>query len=244
MKNKKSIAILFSLALITGVVYLGMNWNRTHQPDERQFLRFKKNAGPIFRGFKYSKFKENEKVLTIKAAHFSVEKKKVGIFKLSPFKYARLRGAEIDLFGETVQPDKIRSQSRSASMNQEESHPLNNEISFKGAISKDSMPPSMLKGTNSAICESIKVNLYLDDSPITRIQADAAIVDPRRRRMILLNSIQVISGSSHLSTDRLTIYPESGVFEVDNYYVLKTLAGTSTGENITTDFYLDKISIQ
>jgi hypothetical protein len=242
MINKKLITILISLALITGIVYLGISWSRNHQPDKGQFLRVKKNTGPIFRGFRYSKYNEDKKILTIKAAHFSVEKKKVGVFRLSPFKYARFRGAEIDLFGETVQPNKGRSQPRIASIDKQSRHPKKNEISFKGVISRDTMPPSMLKGANSAICEPIKIKLYLADSLITKIQANKAIVDPRMHRMILRDSIQVTSGSSHLSTDRLTIYPESGVFEVDNYYVLKSLAGTSTGKNLTTDFYLDKIS--
>jgi len=245
MRNKKSIALLIGLALITSIVFIGIKWKSgDQQVKDISYMRFPNNAGPNFRGFKYDKYIEGEKVLTIRAAHFSIEKKKAGIFKLSPLKFARLRGAEIDLFGETVQTDGRMVQSRPDSKFSRNSFPIQNEISFKGAISRDTIPSSILKGTVSAVFEPVEINLYLDDAPVTKIKAQKAIADPRRRRMILQNGIEVTSGASHLSTDSLNIYPETGLFEVDNFYVLKTLDGTRTGKNITTDFFLEKISRQ
>ena len=106
------------------------------------------------------------------------------------------------------------------------------------------IPPSDLKGSVSAICEPVKINLYLDDTPVTGIKAETAIVDPLRRRLILRDTVRVTSGSSLLSTDRLVIYPETGLFEVNNKYVLETKGETITGEKLTTDFFLKKISMQ
>jgi lipopolysaccharide export system protein LptA len=102
----------------------------------------------------------------------------------------------------------------------------------------------VLKGSVSAICEPVKINLYLNDAPVTVIQAENAIVDPRRRRMILRDNVQVISGISELSTNRLAIYPETGLFEVDHRYVLKSQDDTVTGEKLTTDFFLKQVSMQ
>jgi hypothetical protein len=244
-KNIKVTFILISLALLTGVVWHRINESPiSHQAEKKAFLRFKKNTGPIIRGFRYSKYHEGRKALTIKAAKFSIEKKKIGIFKLSPFKVARFRDAEIGFFGTTNQPDDQTSQPRRAVSGSENGATIRNDIAFKGILSQEMMPPSALKGSVSAICEPVKINLYLDDAPVTRIQAGKAIVDPRKRRMILLGNIQVTSGSSHLSTDRLAIYPETGLFEVNNAYVFETQGETITGEKMTSDFFLKKVSMQ
>ncbi len=244
-KNVKVTFILISLALLTGVIWHRINESsKSLQAEEKVFLRFKKNTGPIIRGFRYSKYHEGRKALTIKAAKFSIEKKKIGIFKLSPFKVARFRDAEIDFFGRINRPDDQTSQPHKALSGSENSKAGRKNIAFKGVLSQEMMPPSALKGSVSAICEPVKINLHLDDAPVTQIQAGKAIVDPRKRRMILLDNIQVTSGSSHLSTDRLAIYPETGLFEVNNKYVFETQGETITGEKLTTDFFLKKIRMQ
>ena len=244
-KTVKVTFILISLALITGVIFHRINErSKSLQAEKKIFLRFKKNTGPIIRGFQYSKYYEGRKALSIKAAKFSIEKKKVGIFKISPFKVARFRDAEIDFFGESNQPDDKTGQALKSLSGSENGAAVRNDIAFKGILSQEMMPPSALKGSVSAICEPVKINLHLDDAPVTRIQAGKAIVDPRKRRMILRDNIQVTSGSSHLSTDRLAIYPETGLFEINNTYIFQTQGETITGEKLTTDFFLKKVSMQ
>jgi hypothetical protein len=245
MRNKKPIALLICLALITSLVFIGITVKSGGQrAKDIPFVGLKNNVGPIFRGFKYSQYNENKRGVTITAAHFSIEKKKTGIFKLSPFKFARFRGAEIDLFGETNPPGQNIEQPPRPLINRESNHHRRNISSFKGLISKETIPLSALRGAVSAICEPVKINFYLNDAPVTRIKADKGIVDPRQRILVLENSIQVTSGSSHLTADRLKIYPETGRLEVDNYYVLKTSKGTRKGKKLTTDFYLNQIFIQ
>lgn len=244
-KNVKVTFILISLALLTGVILHRINErSESIQADEKTFLRFSKNTGPIIRGFRYSKYHEGRKALNIKAAKFSIEKKKIGIFKISPIKVARFRDAEIDFFGRTNQPDDKTSQPHKALSGSENGAAIRNDIAFKGVLSQEMMPPSALKGSVSAICEPVKITLHLDDAPVTRIQAEKAIVDPRKRRMILLDNIQVTSGTSKLLTNRLAIYPETGLFEIDNKYVFQTQGETITGEKLTTDFFLKKVSMQ
>ena len=244
-KNVKVTFILISVALITGVILHRINESsKSFRAEEKIFLRFRKNTGPIIRGFQYSNYRKGKKSLSIRAAKFSIEKKKIGIFKLSPFKVARFRDAEIDFFGKTKQPDDKTSQPHKAGSGSENGAAIKNAIAFKGILSQEMMPPSALKGSVSAICEPVKINLHLDDAPVTRIQAGKAIVDPRKRRMILLDNIRVTSGSSHLSTDRLAIYPETGLFEVNNAYIFKTQGETLTGAKMTSDFFLKKVRIQ
>ena len=60
--------------------------------------------------------------------------------------------------------------------------------------------------------------------------------------MILYNNIQVKSGPLSLTTDRLSIFPEKGLFEIDDKFVLQTQDETITGEKLTTDFFLAVVS--
>ena len=245
--NSKTLKLLavIGMALITGVVFLRMNEkSKSYEAEKKIFIRLNKNTGPIIRGFQYSKNHEGRKALLIKAAKFSVEKKKIGIFKLSPFKVARFRDAEIDFYGETDPPDEKKIQPREQLSGIDSSAAIRNDISFKGLLSQEMLPPLALKGSVSAICEPVKINLYLNDAPVTMIQAGIATVDPRRRRLILRKNIQVTSGASHLSTNDLAIYPERGLFEIENKYVLKKQGETITGEKLTTDFFLKKVSMQ
>jgi hypothetical protein len=243
-KSLKSIFLLIGIALISAVVLKIINDRPTSiKAEEKIFLRLKKNSGPIMRGFQYSNYHKGRKALSIRAAKFSVEKKKIGIFKLSPFKVARFRDAEIDLYGEIDQPDEKISQTPNALPGQENSAAIRNSISFRGVLSQEMLPSPALKGSVSAICEPVRINLYLNDELQTVIQAGKAIVDPRQRRIILRKKVQVNSGGLNLSTDHLVIYPETGLFEIEKKYVLKTEDKTVTGENLTTDFFLEKVSM-
>ena len=236
---------MIGIALVSSVVLVSIYESpKSNQKEEKIFLLLKKNTGPIMRGFQYSKYHEGRKALNIKAAKFSVEKKKIGIFKLSPFKVAVFRDAEIDFYGEADQPDEKKNQPQNPLTSEDDNSSKNNEMSFKGVLSQEALPPKALKGSVSAICEPVRINLYLNDAPVTMIQAEKAIVDPRRHRMMLQNKIQVTSGTLNLSTDRMAIYPEKGLFEVENKYVLKSQDETITGEKLITDFFLKQVSVK
>jgi len=232
------------MALIAGLVLLETKEKATSsRADEKIFLRLKKNSGPVMRGFQYSNYHKGRKALNIRAAKFNVEKKKIGVFKFSPFKVARFRDAEIDFFGKIDHPDDKPSKPRKSLSDIGPGEIAGNDISFSGVLSQDMLPPPALKGSISAICEPVKLNLYLEDNPVTMIYAEKGIVDPRRRRMILHHNIRVISGGAELTTDRMAVYPETGMFEIENDYVLKKGDETITGEKLTTDFFLKKISM-
>jgi hypothetical protein len=244
-KTVKVTFILISLALITGVILHRINESsKSFRAEKKIFLKFRKNTGPVIRGFQYSNYHKGKKSLNIRAAKFSIEKKKIGIFKLSPFKVIVFKDAEIDFFGSTEKTVDKTNPLRKTLSGSENGAAIRNDIAFKGILSQEMMPPSVLKGTVSAICDPVKINLYLDDAPVTKIQAKKAIIDPRRRRMILRGNIKVISGYSHLSTDRLEIYPETGLFKIRNKYVFETQGETITGEKLTTDFFLETVSMQ
>lgn len=247
MKKKNLKLILFTgcLALLSTGVFIGLNDRRESiRKEDRIFLRLKKNTGPVIRGFQFSNYHDGKKALNIRAAKFSIEKKKVGLFKLSPFKVALFRDVEIDLYGETRQKDDADPPAHKTAVDNNRTTAGNHGISFKGALSRETLPTQALKGSISAICKPVKINLFLDGVPVTRIQAEKAVLDPRRRRLILRKNIQVKSGNTNLSADRLAIYPETGVFEIENKYVLQTQDQTINGDKLTTDFLLQEVSTQ
>jgi len=242
-KNLILILISVSLALIAGLVLINRERADSSRAEEKIFLRLKKNSGPVMRGFQYSNYHKGRKALNIRAAKFNVEKKKIGVFKFSPFKVARFRDAEIDFFGKIDHPDDKPTKPRESLSDTGRGEAAGNDISFRGVLSQDMLPPPVLKGSISAICEPVKLNLYIEDNPVTMIYAEKGIVDPRRRRMIFHRNIRVTSGGATLSTDRLAVYPETGLFEIEKDYVLTKDDETITGEKLTTDFFLKKISM-
>ncbi|CAB1076725.1 hypothetical protein D1AOALGA4SA_4520 [Olavius algarvensis Delta 1 endosymbiont] len=243
-KHLKLIFLLIGITLISAVVFKSINEiPQSNQSEEKIFLRLKKNSGPVIRGFQYSNYHQGRKALNIRAAKFNVEKKKIGVFKFSPFKVARFRDAEIDFFGKIDHPDEKPSKPRNSLSDIDRGETAGNVISFRGVLSQAMLPPPALKGSISAICEPVKLNLYLEDNPVTMIYAEKGVVDPRRRRMIFHRNILVTSGGATLSTDRLAVYPETGLFEIENDYVLTKDDETITGEKLTTDFLLKKISM-
>lgn len=247
MNNKIPILafILICLVLTGGFIFKVIgNRSRSAQADKSAYLRINRSAGPIMRGFQYSTYHEGQKALSIKAAKFSVEKKKIGIFQLSPFKVARLKDAEIDFYTKSRRADGMKNQLPNPTVGMDGIMRSGREVSFEGILTQEMLPSTELRGSVSAICEPVRINLYLDDARVTMIQANEAVVDPRRRRMILRNNIQVTSGDLNLSTDRLAIYPETGLLEAENKYVLKSQNETVTGEKLTTDLFLKKVSTQ
>ena len=221
--NLKLLLLAGCLALLCIAVVNNLGERRESiRTEEKIFLRLKKNTGPIIRGFQFSNYHKGRKALYIKAAKFSVEKKKIGLFRLSPFKIARFRDAEIEFYGVTGRHTEKENSPRKPLSHPENSAPAGIQKSFRGLLSPETLPTQAMKGSVSAICEPIKIILYLNDAPVTMIQAEKAIVDPRRRSLILRKNIQVTSGNLNLSTDRLVIYPETGLFEMESKYVLKT----------------------
>jgi hypothetical protein len=187
----------------------------------------KKKKDLTIRGFRFSGYHEGQKTITIKAAKFSIEKKKIGVFKFSPMRAARFRGAEVDLYVKNERfAEKLQDQK---------------DIIIKGLFSQETMPVSALKGATSLVFEPVKINFYLDDISTTQIRARKATLDPRQRRVILTGQILATTALNQLSTERLMIYPEKGIIEVDNKFVFETKVERITGEKLTTDFFLNKI---
>jgi hypothetical protein len=242
MKKNKLTPIAFFCLLIFLIGLFLYNFRENSEPHDKvqaHVVRWGKNFGPIIRGLEHIVSRDGKKVFAIKAAKFSVGKKKIGVFQLAPLKVMTFRDAEIDIYGSSDRPDRIMADLIETLA--EKSY----RVAFKKAVSADqSSPPDAGGGVGSMyeplVCRPVKIQLYLDNTAITEIRARKATVDPRRRKMILEESVEVISSNSHLSTDRLTIDPETGLMAVEKTYVLRSGSEVIAGEKMTTDFFIKK----
>ena len=227
-KHLNFILLTFVLTLLFGVIFsylTGKSELSSQENIKKPSLKKKKDL--TIRGFRFNGYHEGKKSITIKAAKFGFEKKRIGIFKFSPMRAARFRSAEVDLYLDRIQlSDGLLDQK---------------DVAIKGLFSQKTMPVSAFNGATSVIFEPVKINFYLDDTNVTEIHAREATFDPRRHRVILRGQIQATTASNQLSTDRLMIYPEKGIIEVNNKFVLKTKGEQITGEKLTTDFFLRKV---
>jgi len=216
------------LTLISGVIFLYVSDSYKHSSqDKTNHFSFRKKKDLTIRGFRFSGYHEGRKALTIKAARFSIEKKKIGIFKLSPLRAARFRGAEIDFYVNNDPSNEGLTDKK--------------DVNIKGLFSKETIPASLLKDSTSAVFEPVKINFCLDDAPVTEIYAKRATIEPLKRRIVLAGKIVATAAPNKLSTDRLMIYPEKGRIEVSNKFVLKTESEQISGEKLTTDLFLKKV---
>ncbi|MEJ2731248.1 MAG: LPS export ABC transporter periplasmic protein LptC [Deltaproteobacteria bacterium] len=230
-KHLKFLVISLMLLLICSIIFIyASDSSRQSSQDKTNHFSFRKKKDLTIRGFRFSGYHEGRKTLTIKAAKFSIEKKKIGIFKLAPVRAATFRGAEIDFYMNTA-PAAAGLQDKK-------------DITIKGIFSKETIPDSLLKGAASAIFEPVKINFCLDGTPVTEISAKSATFDPLQHRIVLEGKIVATAAPNRLSTNRLLIYPDKGIIEVNNKFVLKTQSGQITGEKLTTDFFLEKVSRQ
>jgi len=222
---------LFMLTLISGVTFVYFFGKTEPSSQENKTDRFlKKKKDPTIRGFRFSGYHEGQKAITIKAAKFSIEKKKIGVFKFSPLRAALFRGAEIDFY---VNPGPTAN-----SLDDREN------VAIKGLFSKETIPVSLLNGVSSAVFEPVKINFCIDNTPVTEIRAKRATFDPLQRRIVLDGKISATAAPHQLLTDRLMIYPEKGIIEVNHKFDLKTKNGRISGEKLTTDLFLKKIERQ
>jgi len=204
------------------------------EADFKQKYLLRQTRHPmVFLGFQFDGNKQGEKVISIKAVKLSIEKMKFGLFRSSAIRIAKFKGAEIDIYAKQVESEKKL-----------EGDSQKSNYSLKGTFTKEAMPASRFKNVASFIFEPVKINFYNGKSLITQIQANRASIKSKGRRVVFQGQVSVTSESRSLATDKLTFFPDSGLFKSDRHFVLKTSEKKFTGENLTTDLSLYLIPAQ
>ena len=181
-------------------------------------------------GFRYEGNREGKKIISIKADKFTIEKKKLGFFRLGLLNVARFKNAVIDIYGQRIgsgeAPGKSQADTQSAG------------ISFKELFTREALPSFSVKRVSSIIIEPIYLNLYDGRSLISQITASSANIRLRKRDILFEGDVCVKSGSASLKSDHLILMPENGLLRAERHFVLETPEKRLEGERLTTDLFL------
>ena len=190
-------------------------------------------------GFQFQGSREGRRVISIRADRFTVEKKKLGFFRLGILSEARFTNAVIDLYGTREAPEEKgpATPGRPAGPPVAASRDPG-PLSFEGSFTRESLPSLSGKGIASIRLEPVAFNLHEDTSLITRISADSATVRLKQRDVLFRGKVRVESGGRLLTTARLSFMPKTASFATRHHFVLEAPEKRVEGEGITTDLYL------
>lgn len=176
------------------------------------------------KGFKFDSFDDGEKVLSIKADKLTVEKKKLGFFRLGLINVAIFKNAVIDVYLKRKlsgnDPDFIREALPSL---------------------KDAFPSFSTKRISSIIIEPVCLNLQDENSLLTQITSNSAIIRLTKQNILFKGGVQVASGDKSLITERLNFFTENSVMKADRHFILKTPEKKIEGNRITVDMFLNVV---
>ena len=190
-------------------------------------------------GFRYDGNREGKKIISIKADKFTIEKKKLGFFRLGLLNVARFRNAVIDIYGERMGSGKDALPMSTAQAPGKPNTPTQNSgMSFKELFTREALPSFSVKRVSSIMIEPICLNLYDGKSLISQITASFANIRLRKRDILFEGDVCVKSGSASLKSDHLILMPENGLLRAERHFVLETPEKRLEGERLTTDLFL------
>ena len=200
---------------------------------ERDILLKQERHPLVIRGLQFSSYDQGGKNITIKASRYSIEKMKIAFFRTGTARLAKFKNAEIDVYVNQAESDK----------DFKGDHQKYN-YSLKEIFSEEDLPASGLKNVMSLLFEPVKISFYDGKTLITQIHAKKASIKSEDGKIVFEGNVAVTSESRSLSTDRLTLLPDTGEISTDHYYVFKTSENKATGNGITTDLLLNPISLR
>jgi|GEM_PF-1278684 len=230
-KQRFYLILVFIAGLCAGGIAVYLH-NRPDSPVSANIGKFYQQVRERIRirGFKFTGYNEKgEKVLTIRADKFSVEKKKIGFITTSLLNVAVVKNARIDMYAR----NSVSGENAAAELKEQMSG-----VTFEDSFSKDTLATLPIKNVSSFSIEPVSLNLYNGDSLVTGISANSAEISIKQRAMVFKGNVKVVSGEKTLTTERVTFSPEKARFKTDSRYILKTKDGTSEGIKFTSDIFL------
>jgi hypothetical protein len=232
--RRKKLYFFSIFILIIGVmafIVYRYNASRPKAVTENVVLSPRKSRVQI-RGFEFNGYNEGEKVISIRADRFTVEKKKIGFLTTSLFNVANLKNTVIDIYGQ----GSVSEKGIATGLKEQISG-----VTFKDTFSKDALPAFPGKSIASISMQPVSVNLYIGELPITRISASSAGIRMKQRDIVFQGDVKVISGEKTLMTDRLTFSADKATINIDSHFVLNMTEGQLEGERLSADIFLMSI---
>jgi lipopolysaccharide assembly outer membrane protein LptD (OstA) len=106
---------------------------------------------------------------------------------------------------------------------------------------KDALPSFSTKRIFSIIIEPVCLNLQDENSLLTQITSNSAIIRLTKQNILFKGGVQVVSGDKSLITERLNLFTENSVMKADRHFILKTSEKKIEGNHITVDMFLNVV---
>lgn len=232
-------------------------YHRTSEPlqDQSEIPRHRlSRARHEIRGFCFEGNYEGEKIISIKADRFCIEKKKLGFFRFGLLNVARLTNAVVDIYGKRTQSvqqvfsNAARQKAGPLDSNTPtlpdlrpdtgNAHGHVSSITFNHVFSRKALPSFPVKRISSIIIEPVLVKLHDETSVVSQLTAASATIRLKRRDILFKGNVRVVSGPRSLKTDQLRMLPENAVIKTNRHFVLKTPEKQISGKRLTTDIFL------
>lgn len=178
------------------------------------------------KGVQFDSLHNGEKILSIKADNFTIEKKKLGFFRLGLINVAIFENAVIDIYFKRKLSDNG-----------------SDFISEALPSLSDALPSFSTKRISSIIIEPVCLNLRDENSLLTQITSKSAIIRLKKHNIIFKGDVQVVSDNKSLSTERLTLLPEKSIMKTEGHFILKTSQKKPEGEQLTVDIFLNLVKV-
>lgn len=233
LKFYRFFLLLVPLLAVAGIIFL-FNRHRTlsNHNTQQEVLRQKLLHSRLqIKGFKFDRSNNGKNILSIKADKFTIEKKKLGFFRLGLINVAKFENAVIDVY--------LKRKSSS-----DESKPLGNDWDFLGEdlpSLRDAFPSFSKKRISAVIMEPVCLNLRGERSLLTQLTSKSAIVRLKKRDLLFEGNVRVLSGDKSLITERLNFSPENFVMKTKRHFILKTSDKKLEGDQLTVDFFLNAV---
>lgn len=248
IKSRHRLIFLSVLGLLVGGIAVLYVQHRLSNP-ERAAQESTRTSYPRhdvqIRGFMFVGHHEGRRLISIKADAFSVEKKKLGPFRFGPINVAKFRNAVIDIYGkrrDPVQKAAPESTGQRAEIIRTDVPPLSPGMTFKELFTRNALPPLPVKGVSSILIAPVRMNLHDDESMVTQISAASATISLRKRNILFEGNVRVQSGSKHLMTEQLVLFPENATLKTDRHFFFRTPDEALNGEYLTADISLTLIT--
>lgn len=236
--NPKRLKLLLIIVIVISFAWVGIASLIPHKKKQdtdipkRDILLMQARHPLVIRGFRLSNYDREGKNIAIKATRYSIEKMKIGFFRTGAARLAKFKNAEIDVYVNRAESDK----------DFKGDHQKYN-YSLKEIFAEEDLPVSGLKNVMSLLFEPVKIAFYDEKTLITQIHAKKASIKSEDGKIVFQGNVTATSESRSLSTDRLTLLPETGEITTNHYFVFETSENKTTGNGITTDLLLNPISL-
>ena len=188
-------------------------------------------------GFGYQGSSKGQTVISIKADSFSLQKKKIGFFRFGLLNEARLDNAVVHIYGNTRS-----TQDAADGLPNKPGRVLTFDNLFKKDFIKESTFGLPLKRISAILMKPASIVLHDEQAVVTRIAASSAVIRLKQRDILFKGNVKAVSGSAVLTTDRLSMIPETAVLKTDEHFVLKTPAKHRKGHRLITDVFLRSVA--